>query len=72
MHPSLRRAGKASKFRTVMKRAERIKWLIGKNVWDENSKVWGLQKVKVVKLKTAKKEKPKEAENKGEKGAAKK
>ncbi|HDN85815.1 MAG: small basic protein [Candidatus Omnitrophota bacterium] len=60
LHSSLRRAGKSSKFRSVLKRTERIKWLMGKGLWKDESKVYGLPKIKVVKLKAAKKEKPKE------------
>ena len=65
MHPSLRRAGRATKFRCVMKRTERIKWLIDKGIWNENSRVLGLPKIKVVKIKAAKKEKPKEEKKEG-------
>ncbi len=60
LHSSLRRAGKSGKFRSVLKRTERIKWLMEKGLWKSESRVYGLPKVKVVKLKAAKKEKPKE------------
>ena len=70
MHFSLRRAGKSSKFRSVFKRTERIKWLIKEGRWDDGSPAWGLPKIKVVKLKTVKKEKPKEEKKEeGEKTA---
>jgi len=62
MHSSLKRAGKSSKFRCVMSRIERIKLLKEKGKWDEDMAVIGLPKVKVVRMKAAKKEKPKEAE----------
>jgi small basic protein (TIGR04137 family) len=61
MHPSLKRAGKSGKHKTVLKRAERIKWLMEKGRWASDSKATGLPKIKIVKLKTVKKEKPKEA-----------
>jgi small basic protein (TIGR04137 family) len=60
LHPSLKRAEKLSSTRSVMKRRERIKWLMDKGLWKEDSSVIKLPKIKVVKLKTAKKEKPKE------------
>jgi small basic protein (TIGR04137 family) len=60
MHPSLKRAGKSGKFKSVLKRTERIKWLMNKGMWSDDSKVYGLPKIKIVKLKSAKKEKPKE------------
>ena len=70
MHPTLKRAGRSGKFKSVMKRTERIKWLIEKGLWNEGSKVTGLPKIKVVKLKAAKKEKPKEEAKKEEEKAA--
>lgn len=60
LHPSLKRAEKLGASRSVMKRTERIKWLIGKGKWTENDRVLGLPKIKIVKLKALKKEKPKE------------
>lgn len=60
LHPSLKRAEKLGGIRSVMKRIERIKWLMGKDRWKEGDKVFGLPKIKVVKIKAAKKEKPKE------------
>jgi len=62
LHPSLKRAEKLGGSRSVMKRTERIKWLKEKGKWDENNTVLGLPKIKIVKLKTIKKEKPKETE----------
>ena len=60
LHPSLKRAEKMGASRSVMKRSERIKWLIKKGLWKEENKPLGLPKIKVVKLKSAKKEKPKD------------
>jgi small basic protein (TIGR04137 family) len=62
LHPSLKRAEKIGAGRSVMKRTERIKWLLEKGKWNKESKVLGLPKIKVVKLKAIKKEKAKEAE----------
>ncbi|MDD3296659.1 MAG: small basic protein [Candidatus Omnitrophica bacterium] len=64
LHSSLKRAEKLGAGRSVMKRTERIKWLMEKGQWNENNKVTGLPKIKVIKLKAVKKEKPKEEENK--------
>ena len=60
LHRSLKRSEKLSSSRTVMKRTERIKWLMEKSKWKEGDSVLGLPKIKIVKLKTIKKEKPKE------------
>jgi len=62
LHPSLKRAEKLMGSRSVMKRTERIKWLIAKGQWDETKPVLGLPKIKVIKLKSVKKEKAKEEE----------
>ncbi len=60
LHPSLRRSGKLSGSRSVMTRTERIKWLIAKGLFNQESRVLGLPKIKVIKLKAVKKEKVKE------------
>lgn len=60
LHSSLKRAEKLSATRSVMKRAERLKWLKEKGTWKEGSRVSGLPKIKVMKLKTVKKEKKEE------------
>jgi len=54
---SLRRAGKSATGRSVLKRTERIKWMMEKGLWTDESKPFGLPKIKVVRLKAAKKEK---------------
>ena len=60
LHPSLKRAEKLGRVRSVMKRVERIKWLIAKGAWKEGDRIFGLPKIKVVKIKAAKKEKKEE------------
>jgi len=60
LHSSLKRTEKLGSGRSVMKRTERIKWLIEKGQWDKEARVLGLPKIKIVKLKTIKKEKVKE------------
>ncbi|MCF7870786.1 MAG: small basic protein [Candidatus Omnitrophica bacterium] len=62
LHPSLKRAEKLGGERSVLKRSERIKRLIEEDKWKEGDSVLGLPKVKVVKMKAIKKEKPKEEE----------
>jgi len=66
LHPSLKRAESLVASRSVMKRIERIKWLKEKGQWDESKGVLGLPKIKVVKIKAAKKGKAKEEEKKEE------
>jgi small basic protein (TIGR04137 family) len=60
LHSSLKRAEKMRASRSVMTRTERIKWLAEKGQWVNGKRVLGLPKIKVVKLKTVKKEKQKE------------
>ncbi|MCF7907684.1 MAG: small basic protein [Candidatus Omnitrophica bacterium] len=61
LHPSLKRSDVKGN-RSVMKRTERIKWLIGKGKWNEGDPVLGLPKIKIIKLKAIKKEKQKPEE----------
>lgn len=70
-HRSLKGAILRKKHRSVLKRFERIKELIGKDKWGKGDSVFSLPKVKVVYMKTKKvkaktedvteKEKPEEA-----------
>lgn len=66
LHPSLKQAGKRKKVRSVLSRSERIKDMIAKGKWDDDSKVFGLAKTKIVRMKIAKKVK-KQEEKKEEK-----
>lgn len=61
LHSSLKRAEKLTATRSVMKRTERIKWLREKGMWKDETRVVGLPKMKVARLKVAKKEKKAEA-----------
>jgi small basic protein (TIGR04137 family) len=54
LHPSLSSASKGKQQRTVLKRAERIKHLIKEGKWAEDSKIFGLPKLKIVRLKVKK------------------
>ena len=60
LHPSLVSLGKTRKQRTVLKRIERIKYLMEKNLWQEGDSVVGLPKIKILRIKF-KKEKTKAA-----------
>ena len=69
MHPSLRGSEKGKKQRPVLKRVERIKWLAEKANWQEGDKVYGLPKIKTIRIKI-KKEKTAEKAATTEAGAA--
>jgi len=66
LHTSLKRAEKSSRIRSVWKKVERIKWLLGKGVKKDELPVYGLPKIKIVKMKATKKSKTKQAEEKTE------
>lgn len=68
LHPSLVSLGKTRKQRTVLKRIERLKYLMEKNLWHEGNPVVGLPKIKILRIKF-KKEKTKVAAP-GAEGAA--
>ena len=57
LHPSLKRVNSRGSSRTVLKKDEKIKRMIQEGKWDEDSKVFGLPKIKIVKMKVVKKEK---------------
>ena len=61
LHTSLRQAkGKQSALRNVLKRHERVRYLMGKGLWSEKQSILGLPKIKPEKTK-ARKAAPKEA-----------
>jgi len=66
IHPSLGAAVKGKQQKSVLKRTERIKHLMSKGLWKEDSRVFGLPKIKALRIKI-KKEK---AEKTTEEGAA--
>ncbi|MCG8431762.1 MAG: small basic protein [Candidatus Omnitrophica bacterium] len=67
IHPSLRISEADKKVRSVLKRPERIRAMIEKDHWKEGDSIFGLPKMKIVKIKVGKKEK---AAPKAEEGAA--
>lgn len=61
IHPSLNSPEKDKKPRSVMKRAERLRSMFEKGKWKEGEDVYGLPKIKALKIKI-KKEKAEKAE----------
>jgi small basic protein (TIGR04137 family) len=55
IHPSLRQAGgKAGAQRNVLKRHERVRHLMSHGLWTEGRSIFGLPKIKQVKVKVRK------------------
>jgi len=54
IHPSLALSEKDKKPRSVLKRTERIRILMEKDKWKEGDKVFGLPKIKTVRIKIKK------------------
>ena len=71
IHPSLRSSDKNKKQRSVLKRAERLRSMLGKGQWKEGDGVYGLPKIKTIRIKI-KKEKAEKVETTavGTEGAA--
>ena len=69
MHPSLKASEKGKKARSVLKRIERIKAMIDKEKWVEGDAVFGLPKIKMIKIKIMKKEKAADKTAEGEAAA---
>ena len=61
IHPSLNSPEKDRKPRSVLKRTERLRTMLEKGLWKEGDKVYGLVKIKAVRIKI-KKEKAEKAE----------
>ena len=70
IHPSLALSLKGRKQRSVLKRVERIKHFMDKGSFNQESSVFGLPKIKVLKIKVVKKEKAEVAAAPGAAGAA--
>ncbi len=62
IHPSLAISGADKKQRSVLKRTERIRMMIEKGQWKEGDKVYGLPKIKTVRIKIKKEKVEKAAE----------
>jgi small basic protein (TIGR04137 family) len=63
IHPSLASSDKDKKQRSVLKRIERLRHMKDKEEWKEGDKVYGLPKIKTIRIKMKKEkvEKPEEA-----------
>lgn len=75
LHPSLKVDKAGAQIRTVMTRIERIKDMMKKGLWNDESLPIGMPKVKIVRVKTkkrVKKEDEKAAGGKEEKAKGKK
>jgi len=65
IHPSLRSSEKDKKVRSVLKRAERLKMMMEKGEWKEGSDIYGLPKIKTLRIRI-KKEKAEKVETTAE------
>lgn len=71
IHRSLQGAhGKSGSLRNVLKRHERLHYLIAKGLWKPGQPVFGLPKIKQLRIKARSKAAPKEAAAEGETAAA--
>ncbi len=61
IHPSLASSDKDKKQRSVLKRIERLRHMKDKEQWKEGDKIYGLPKIKTIRIKI-KKEKVEKAE----------
>jgi small basic protein (TIGR04137 family) len=69
IHPSLSISEKDKKQRSVLKRSERIRTMMEKGKWNKGDSVFGLPKIKTVRIKI-KKEKAEKTETAVVEGAA--
>ncbi|HDY68602.1 hypothetical protein LCGC14_1063140 [marine sediment metagenome] len=67
---SLVTKGKLARHRNVLSRAERIKFLINENLWEDGRSVFGLPKVKNLKMRKAGKAEKEKTEETEETAAA--
>ena len=67
IHPSLGSSGGNKKQRSVLKRTERLRVLLEKELWKEGDKVYGLPKIKTIRIRI---KKEKAAEKTAVEGAA--
>jgi len=70
IHPSLNISDKDKKQRSVLKRSERLKMMLEKGQWKEGQKVYGLPKIKTIRIKIKKEKAEKAAEGLTAEGAA--
>lgn len=70
IHPSLAISDKDKKQRSVLKRTERIRMMLEKGQWKEGDKVYGLPKIKSLRIKIKKEKVEKAADTLGAEGTA--
>jgi small basic protein (TIGR04137 family) len=70
IHPSLAISESDKKQRSVLKRSERIRMMMEKGDWKEGDKVYGLPKIKTVRIKIKKEKVEKAADATATEGAA--
>lgn len=70
IHPSLNISDKDKKSRSVLKRTERIRMMMDKGQWKEGDKVYGLPKIKSLRIKIKKEKVEKAADAAAADGAA--
>ena len=70
IHPSLAISDKDKKQRSVLKRTERIRMMLEKGQWKEGDRVYGLPKIKSIRIKIKKEKVEKAADTSGAEGTA--
>jgi small basic protein (TIGR04137 family) len=70
IHPSLNFSDKDKKQRSVLKRTERLRALMEKNHWKEGDNVFGLPKLKTLRIKIKKEKAAEKPEAAAAEGAA--
>jgi len=70
IHPSLSISDKDKKQRSVLKRTERIRMMLEKGQWKEGDKVYGLPKIKSLRIKIKKEKVEKAADTLGAEATA--
>lgn len=70
MHPSLKLSEKDKKSRSVLKRTERLRLMLEKNQWKAGDDVYGLPKIKALRIKIKKEKAAEKTEAAAAPGAA--
>ena len=70
IHPSLSISDKDKKQRSVLKRTERLRSMMEKGQWKEGDKVYGLPKIKTIRIKIKKEKAAEKPEAAAAEGAA--
>jgi small basic protein (TIGR04137 family) len=70
IHPSLNSSEADKKQRSVLKRAERLRMMMDKSQWKEGDDVYGLPKIKMVRIKIKKEKAAEKPEAAAAEGAA--